>query len=83
MSSPTYPSIPEPGNSVEALYQSVMQLKTEVEMLTGQRSNFLGAPRVFIQDAMPAKADRGDLWISTTQSNKLNYWDGTKWVQTT
>lgn len=84
MSKTTYPGIPEPGASIEALMQTVIYLKMSVELLTGQRTGpTTGAPRMFIQNSVPPTADTGDLWINTGANNKLNYWDGTRWVQTT
>lgn len=84
MSEPSYPGIPEPTLSLEGLMNTVLQLKIAVEMLSGQRTGpSYGAPRIFVQPKMPTTNDIGDLWINTALNNKLHFWDGRNWTQTT
>ena len=80
MSNLSYPSIPEPGNTLEGLAESVRVLKQAMILVTGQsKSNSFGAPRMFIQGTTPAAEHKGDLWVNTV-TNKLVYCDGTTWI---
>lgn len=80
MSNLSYPSIPDPGQSQESLFQSVMALKQTVELLTGQRPGpTFGAPRLFIQSVIPVTSDTGDFWVNSS-TNKLSYWNGKAWI---
>ena len=83
MSNISYPSIPDPNNTLESIGESVRTMKQSVELLTGQRTGVSrGAPRIFVQPATPSTIDIGDLWINTA-TNKLLYWSGSTWTSLT
>lgn len=83
MSNISYPSIPDPGNTLEGIAESVRTMKQATELLTGQRNGVSkGAPRMFIQTATPSTIDIGDLWVNTA-TNKLLYWSGSTWTALT
>lgn len=84
-----YPAIPEFTDDPRSVATTVRALKEAVELLTGQRQGpALGAPLVFVQEDTPSRAvrgavfGRGDIWINTL-TNKVSYWNGVEWEETT
>jgi hypothetical protein len=76
-----YPSIPEPGNKLESLLETVRIMKLTIEMLTGQlKGDSQGAPRIFIQSTQPTTTYKGDLWVNDSTSNMF-YWNGSAWAK--
>lgn len=58
-------------------------VKDILESITGQRQGAaFGAPFVYVQATSPGNQPgilkKGDLWIDNA-TDKLSYWDGTKW----
>lgn len=83
MSNISYPSIPDPTNTLEGIAESVRTMKQSVELLTGQRGGVSkGAPRMFVQTATPSTNDIGDLWVNPV-TGKLLYWSGSAWTALT
>lgn len=79
------PTIPQPTQDVQSLYQSVLALKEAVEMLTGQRKG-ADAPscRLFKGVIEPGKPGSGvlvtslqdgDFWFNSSATQKLRAWD--------
>lgn len=80
-----WPTLPDPApdpNSWQELLRSVKQM---LEMVTGQRG---GAPvaimRMYRADVAPGAANStislrnlqdGDIWIDTSNSNKIHFWN--------
>ena len=75
----TYPSIPDPTNTVDSLLNTVRALKQSMEQITGQRANGAAA-HVFAQDDPPTAIAVGDFWIDTNAKSALRYWNGNEWV---
>lgn len=80
--SKVYPSIPDPVGTIDSLLTTVRALKQSVETLSGQRGAH--APtKVFVAEVQPTAHHSGDMWVDTSNSNKLRVWDGTAWRNVT
>ena len=71
-----YAQIPEPGESIETLRQSVSALKQTVEELTGQSRKDSGGQTntvFFMPEKTPVANRRGDMWITPKGSDPSLY----------
>ena len=83
MSNIQFPSIPDPGATLDGVLEAVRPLKQSVQLLVGQAgAEHRGAPRMYIQKIIPRSDHIGDLWINT-DTNALSYWNGSSWIKLT
>lgn len=81
---PTIPDFDE--RNLQSVGAALRAVKQAMEIVGGLRQGeALGSPAVFVQQNQPAITQegtlrRGDLWIDDSV-NKLNFWDGVKWVR--
>lgn len=68
------------GNVSSGLVKDVTTLQSTTSSLT----TAIGQQRIYRQATQPPTTDRkvGDLWINSTDTNKVSYWDGSSWVST-
>ena len=76
--SKAFPSIPDPVADQDSMLASMRVMKQAIELLAGQRGN-VAPTRVFVQAAAPTAERAGDIWINTSNTNKMLVWDGTDW----
>lgn len=81
-----FPAIPDPGNTIESVADSVRSLKHAVETLTSQTGEQGGeAAHVFRQATPPTEFLNGAIWINTASGNQIYAWDpdSGQWMNTT
>lgn len=77
-------SIPDFGSSIESMGIALRVMKTNIEILTGQRNLVgVGTPQLFVQATEPNRLSQttrkvGDLWIKSSD-NTMYYWTGKIW----
>lgn len=77
--SPKFPTIPMPEPNVDALYQTVRELKRTVELLIDDNGS-LSVSHVYVQPNPPASPRYRDFWIMTIGDMTLNLWNETEWL---
>jgi hypothetical protein len=77
-----FPAIPEPAATVESLYEVVKTMKQVLDTATRQRG-FYGFSAVFMSPVAPAAARQYDLWVDTSNLNKMRVYDGRNWLAVT
>lgn len=90
-----WPTIPDPGTTLESLVEPVKVMKSLLQMITGQQGGSpapvpcvyrsLIAPGAVNSPIPKIQLKDSDIWINLASSAKLNYWDGDLkiWVPTT
>ena len=76
---PRFPSVPEPANNADALFNSVVALKQSVEMILGQRGTER-MPHIHVTAEQPPIQHDGDFWLSKGTSTTLNISLNGAWV---
>lgn len=78
------PAIPEPGNDLRSVADSVRALKLAVDTLSGSTGGDGDrASRLYVQDSNPVDAPPGSAWVNTSQGNALYALQGSEWVKIT
>jgi len=79
-----WPTIEEPSADPSKQIGILQAMKQTLEMLTGQRKAPIATARAYVEPIAPGAVNspipvqqlrKGDFWINTASSNKLNFWN--------